>query len=257
MLNKILGIGLALLLSAQPVLAAVLCSVLTQGQDASNLSSYATASVSPGSNTLILVATEQVRNSTLCSDNDVSGITGNGLTYVHINRQCFSSAGAPVNTVELWRAMGASPSSGALTIATGAASQVNMAWAVIECTGVDTSGTNGSGAIVQSVINLTEPGTSLTVTLGAFGDAGNATLGAFGLADNLAVTPGTGFTEIAEQLVSDGGGTFDSGLQVQWRNDNDTSVDASWSSIDAGGVAVEIKAAATSADTAGEALWFH
>lgn len=108
---------------------------------------------------------------------------------------------------------------------------------------------------MQSAINLVEPGTSLTVTLGAFGDAGNATLGAFGLADNIAITPGTGFTEIAEQLVSDGGN--DLGLQVQWRNDNDTTVDASWSSIDAGGVAIEIKAAATAADTSGEVLWFY
>jgi len=256
MLSRIILIFLVWLLSGQPVLAAVSCSVLTQNQDISNASSYATASVTPSSNALVLVATEQTRNAaTACTDNDVSSVTGNGLTWVLIARQCFSDAGVPTHTVEIWRSMGASPSTGAITIATGGASQVHMAWAVAECTGTDTSGTNGSGAIVQSATNLIEPGTSLTVTLGAFGDAGNATLGAFGVADNVAVTEGTGFTEIAEQLVSDGG--LDSGLQVQWRNDNDTTVDASWSSIDAGGVAIEIKAAATAADTSGDVLWFH
>lgn len=256
MLSRIILVFLVWLLSVQSVLAAVSCSVLTQSSDTTNAASYATASVTPSSNALVLVATEQARNTaTACTDNDVSGITGNGLTWVNINKQCFSDAGAPTHTVELWRSMGASPSTGAITISTGGSTQIHMAWAVIECTGVDTSGTNGSGAIVQSAINLTEPGTSLTVTLGAFGDAGNATLGAFGVADNVAVTEGTGFTELAEQLVSDGG--LDSGLQVQWRSTNDTNVDASWSSIDAGGVAIEIKAAATAADTSGDVLWFH
>lgn len=255
LLLKLLAGVLAWLLFAQPVLAAVSCSVLTSGSDTANLSSYTTASVSPGSNALILVATAQPRNaSSACTDNDVSSITGNSLTYVHIARQCFSDAGAPTNTVELWRSMGASPSSGALTINTGGSSQTNMAWAVIECTGVDTSGTNGSGAVVQSATNLAEPGTSVTVTLGAFSSAGNATVGVFGLADNLAVTAGSGFTELVEEQVSDPG--FDGTLQVQWRNDNDTSVDASWSSIDAGGVAIEIQAA-TVADEGGEAIWFY
>lgn len=253
MLNNVILALLAWLLVAEPVLAAVSCSVLTQDTSTTNATSYTTASVSPTSDALILVATMATRNAaTACADNDVTSVAGNSLTYVHINRQCFSAAGVPTQTVELWRSLGAAPSTGTIVIGFGGNTQINGSWAVIECTGVDTSGTDGSGAIVQNAINLTEPGTSLTVTLAAFGDAGNATLGAFGLATNQAVTPGTGFTELAEQQNSEG-----HTLQVQWRNDNDTSVDASWSSVDAGGVAVEIKAAATSADTAGEALWFH
>lgn len=255
MRKKIIVGWIAVLLSAQPVLAAVSCSVLTQDKSTTNAASYSTASVTPSANTLVLLATVATRNSTVCSDNDITSVTGNGLTWANINRQCFSNAGAPVQTVELWRTMGASPSSSTVDFGFGGASQLNAAWAVIECTGVDTGGTNGSGAIVQNAINLTEPGTGLTVTLGAFGDAGNATLGAFGVADNVAVTEGSGFTELAEQLVSDGG--TDSGLQVEWKTSNDTSVDASWSSIDAGGVAIEIKAAATSADTPGDILWFY
>lgn len=247
---------LALVMSAESSLAAVTCSVLTQGSSTTNGDTYNTDSVTPSSNALVLVASVQTRNAvTACTDNDVANVTGNSLTYVNIARQCFSDAGTPTQTVELWRSMGVSPSTGAVTLVTSGVAQLNMAWAVIECTGADTSGTNGSGAIVQNAINLTEPGTSLTVTLGAFGSAGNATLGVFGLADNLAITEGSGFTELAEQQVSDGG--TDTTLQAQWRSDNDTSVDASWTSIDAGGIAIEIKAAAASADTLGDVLWFH
>lgn len=253
MLNNVILALLAWLLVAEPVLAAVSCSVLTQDNSTTNATSYTTASVTPTANALVLLATVATRNSTSCVDNDVVSVTGNSLTWANIDRQCFSSAGTPVHTVELWRTMGASPSTGTIDFSFGGTSQIDAAWAVIECTGVDTSGTNGSGAVVQSAKNLIEPGTSLTVTLGAFGDANNATLGVFGTADNAAITEGSGFTELAEQLVSDAG--FDIGLQVEWKTSNDTSVDASFASIDAGGVAIEIKAAAVT-DDGGEVIWF-
>lgn len=255
MCNRLLFAFLAWLIAAQPVLAAVSCSVLTQSSSTTNATNYDTDSVTPTANALILLATVATRNSTVCSDNDVVTVTGNSLTWANINRQCFSSAGTPVQTVELWRTMGASPSTGTINFDFSSTTQLNAAWAVIECTGIDTSGSNGSGAIVQNAINLVEPGTSLTVNLAAFGDAGNATLGVFGVADNVTVTEGSGFTELAEQLVSDGG--TDIGLQVEWKTSNDTSVDASFSSIDAGGIAIEIKAAATATDTSGEILWFY
>lgn len=243
---------LVFLLSTQPVLAAVSCSVLTAGSSTANATSYATASVSPGANRLVLAASAQTRNaSSACAANDVESVTGNGLTWVLVNRQCFSDGVSPTHTVETWRSMGASPSSGAVTIATGGDTQLHMAWAIVECDGVDTSGTNGSGAVVQSAINKVEPGTSLTATLGAFGSAGNATLGVFANSTNQAITAGSGFTELTEQQVSEG-----LTLQVEWKSTNDTSVDASFSSIDAGAVAIEIKAA-TAEDTSGGIIWFY
>lgn len=252
MLSRIVLVFITWLMAVQPTLGAVLCSVLTQSTSTANVTNYTTASVTPTADALVLLATVATRNSTVCSDNDIVTVTGNGLTWVNVNRQCLSSAVSPVQTVELWRTMGAAPSTGAITFDFSATTQLNAAWAIIECTGTDTTGTNGSGAIVQNAINLIEPGTSLTMTLGAFGGAGNATLGAFGLATNQAVTPGSGFTELAEQQNTEG-----TTLQVQWRNDNDTSVDASFSSIDAGGIAIEIKAAATVTDTSGDILWFY
>lgn len=245
---------LVLLLAAEPVMAAVSCSTLTQGQDTTNATSFATASVTPGANNLILFGYVASRNiSTACSTIEANSVTGNSLTWVSVNRQCFSDAGAPTMIVELYRSMGASPSTGAVSFGF-ASTRVNAAWVIVECSGVDTSGTNGSGAVAQSAVNLVEPGTSLTVTLSAFGSANNATFGLFGLVDNLTITPGSGFTELAEQIVTEGG--TDAALQAEWKTGNDTTVDASWSSIDAGGVAIEIKAAATTT-TAEEALWFQ
>lgn len=252
---KLIAWVLLLCLWSEAALAAVSCVVLTQDQSNVNATNFTTASISPGANRLILLITAQSRNTISdCVNNDISTVTGNSLTWVSVNEQCFSTAGAPTQTVEIWRSMGASPSTGTLNFNVSGATQVNAAWAVIECDGVDTSGTNGSGAVVQSAINLVEPGTSLTVTLGAFGDAANATLGAFAISDNVDITPGSGFTQLAEQLVSDAGN--DLGLHVEWKNVNDTSVDASFSSIDAGGVAIEIKAAATVTDYGGDVLWF-
>lgn len=250
MSRKLVAAILLCVLSAQPVMAAVSCSILTQSASTTNATNYTSASVTPTADALVLLATVATRNSTVCSDNDVTGVTGNSLTWANIARQCFSSAGAPVQTVELWRTMGASPSTGTVNFDFSATTQLNASWVIAECTGTDTSGTNGSGAIVQSATNLVEPGTSLTVTLGAFGSANNATFGVFGNSTNQAITPGTGFTELAEQQNSEG-----QTLQVQWRNDNDTSVDASWSSIDAGGIAIEIKAAPVT-DDGGSVIWF-
>lgn len=241
------------LLSAYPALAAVSCTVLTQSQSAVNAASITTASVTPGANRLILYISNITKNSTGCTGMPITSVTGNSLTWVSITSQCFSEAVAPAYSIEVFRAMGASPSTGTITADYGGNTRINTAWAVLECDGVDTSGTNGSGAIVQSAVNTAIPGTSVTVTLGAFGSAGNATLGIFGVGDNVSVTEGTGFTELAEQLVSDGGN--DQALQVQFRNDNDTSVDASWSSIDSAGLAIEIKAAPV-VDVGGDILWF-
>lgn len=237
----LLAIALSIVLSARPLLAAVACSVLTQSNSTTNDTSYATASITPSANALVLLATLASRNTAdACTDNDVSSVSGNGLTWVKIDNQCFSTAGIPTQTIELWRSMGASPSTGAVTISFGGSTQLNAAWAVLECTGADTSGTNGSGAVVQSAKNTAEPGTSVTATLAAFGSANNATLGVFGAADNLAITPGSGFSELAEQQVSDSGN--DGTLQVEFLASNDTTVDASATSIDLAALAIEIKA---------------
>jgi hypothetical protein len=171
-----------------------------------------------------------------------TSVTGNGLTWVEVAKVGVAlNSGSNYNAqLSLYRAMGASPSAGAITINVGF-NCVSCAWSLIEFSGIDTSGTNGSGAIVQSVTNTASTVTSITGTLSAFSSAGNATYGAFGASDSGGVprtfTAGTGYTEI-----HDTGSTF-SAVFTEFRSDNDTTVDATASaSTNIGVIAVEIKA---------------
>lgn len=250
---------IACLCVANTAFAAVSCVVLTSGSDIDNQTTYTTASVTPSSNKLVLVAVVNSRNSaSACTDADATTMTGNGLTYVKVAEQCFSSSGAPTNMLSLWRSMGATPSSGAITVGYSATSQAGGGWIVMECDGVDTSGTNGSGAVVQNASNLAEPGTSLTVSLAAFSDAANATLAIFGLNANNAITPEAGYTELDDVSVTEASNNMQ--IQAQYVSSNDTSPSASFSSADSAGIAIEIKAdpAAPGAGVdGGGILWFQ
>lgn len=200
---------------------------------------YTTASVTPSSDNLVLVAVISVLNSALSTPT----LTGNGLTYVQIGSPVdFGAIATPEYRFSLFRALGASPSAGAITI-THSLSMFGCLWTVSQFSGIDTGGTNGSAAIVQSATNRADTATSLTATLAAFADAANGCYGAFGLAVNNSVSQGAGFTA----LDNFGIGTL-ARLSAQWRVDNDTTVDASFASSNVAGFAVEIKAAQTVAN---------
>jgi len=210
-------------------------TLLTSGTAGSGTSA-GTASVSPTGNYLILAALS-LRWTNSQSTPTIT-VSGNGLTWVQVAEEN-GTAGSSEWSLHVFRALGASPSSGAITFSSGSENVIAWNWDVIEWSDVDTSGTNGSGAIAQSATNF---GTSpLTVTL-ASGDSGNSTFGAFAENDydNPTYTPGTGFTEI-----SDGSSGFAS-LQTEWQSGIDTSVDATCSTSSAPmlGIAIEVKAAA-------------
>jgi hypothetical protein len=141
--------------------------------------------------------------------------------------------------------MSASPSTGAITIDYGATSVQGIGWVVDHLDGVDTGGSNGSAAVIQSATALQQPGTTATATLGAFSDAGNATYAGWGYVlgsqPGVTVTEGTGFTRIGYINSLLGGGTFIG--NSEFRSDNDTSADITYSqSAYFGGVAIEVKA---------------
>jgi len=131
------------------------------------------------------------------------------------------------------------PTTGALTIDFGGVTQTGCFWLISEYGDTDTSGVNGSAAVVQSATNLTAGATSLTVTLAAFGNSNNGTYGVFSHSTNEDSTRGSGFTT--------GPGGYgvsppSQGFRSEWRVDNDTTVDMSWAtSSPAGGIALEIK----------------
>ncbi len=219
---------------------AIAATNLAAAYNGTDATSYTTASVSPSGNALILVSIQT-------SGSPVSGdpaVTGNGITYTKVNDRTQGG-----QHQWLYRGMAASPSAGAITIDFGAETATSCAHSVNEFTGVDTSGTNGSGAIVQSAVNSAASGTSLTVTLAAFGDTtNNVAFGQHAHAANEATTLGTGFAQLSETT----GNAPNSSFQVEWLTGQDTSVDASWTtSIANVGIAAEIKMAAAASGWGG------
>lgn len=210
---------------------------LTTNFDNTDGSSYATASISPGANALILAWIATDRSG--AGEPNAPTATGCGLTWVAVASAAFAGFSPKIT---LFRAMGASPTPGAVTFDFASQTQVHAIWSITQFDGTDTTGTNGSGAIVQAVADLTTSSVStFTITLAAFANSTNATAGGFveaaGTAD---FTAGSGFTILGQAA------TTDSGLKAatEWRPDNDTTVDiTSGNAQSFYGVAVEIQAA--------------
>ncbi len=213
-------------------------TLLTAGANPANQSVYTTASIAPAPNALVTVAV-MGRSSLGAPPSPV--ITGGGMSaWTEVGTTTFDTRTTPTRRLTIYRAMSASPGSGPLTI-TFASTQSNAQWIVSQWSGVDASGTNGSGAIVQVGSANTDAATGLNVALNPFAHVNNVAYGAFGVkALTAVVEPGAGFTEISEQPPNE---TTHGDLQAEWRT-NDNTVDATWGSVNlpAGAVAMEIKA---------------
>jgi hypothetical protein len=128
--------------------------------------------------------------------------------------------------ITVLRRMPGSNETGAHTIDFGGVSQAETRWSIDQSdANVSTSGSNGSGAVVQSATGTAATATTVSATLGAFASANNGTFGAFGGFGGTATawTPGTGFTELSDGA---GGGANDVRIHTSYRSDNDTTVDA-------------------------------
>lgn len=162
-------------------------------------------------------------------------ITGNSLTWVSIGN---SVATTGEQEITFLRALGSSPTAGSPTIDFAGQSQQRCYWSFTEFDGIDTSGANGSGAIVQFVPAKDEGATNtgLLVTLASFGSANNASFG-YVRGSDAGITAGSGFTELGQNS----GATF---TEAEWKL-NDNTVDWSWalSTAFAYGAGIEIKAA--------------
>jgi hypothetical protein len=210
-------------------------SLLTAGNDTAFKKAFTTASISPAPNALITVAVLGHRGAGV----PLPTVTGGGMgAWTQVATVTFATIAAPQKRLTVYRALSASPGSGPLTI-TFPQAVANAQWIVTQWSGVETSGVNGSGAIVQTGSARADAGTGLTVTLAPFADPNNAAYGVFGVKKNaLAVTPGAGFTEIAEQRS---GENPPSDLQAE-RGTNDNTINASWANASAAALGVEIRA---------------
>ncbi len=122
-------------------------------------------------------------------------VTGNGITYDLVN-----TINSGNRRLSVLRGMSAAPSAGAVTLDFGATSVASVGWSITEFCGVNQTGVNGAGAVVQSVTGLDAGGaaTTLTTTLAALEHANNVHLCAVGLSISSTVTPDADFAEIAD-----------------------------------------------------------
>ena len=189
---------------------------LTSDRSSTSATSYVTASISPGGSRLILA---WVANRSAPEAGSTPTLSGNGITWIEVATVSLLSGTTSYRTT-LFRGMVASPSTGAVTIDFGVDTQQACGWAIGEWNGVDTSGTNGSGAIVQSgTVSNAAANTGMTVTLAAFGHALNGV--AYGVNINLTVE--AGYTLLYNQAISQTIGT-------EYKHSADTSPSATWTS---------------------------
>lgn len=223
-----------------------------QGSSATDADSYATSAVVLAANKLILIhigtnRTAQGSGGTTVQDSTTPTVTlPGGTTATLIGAKNWLSGGANSRKHWLFRAMLSSGQSGAITIAFPASELQNgLIWQVFEASGMDTSGTNGSGAIVQSDEAQADSATSITGGLAAFADPNNAVF--YGVVVNggsASLTPEGGYTELDDRSnTTSSGEPIDLSAMCAYKATQDTTPNATWTSTRSGGmISVEIKA---------------
>jgi len=214
--------------------------VLTSGNSETDATSYATASITPGENKLILAVINTVRFAVATSE--VPTLSGCGLTWEVVRAQSYDNAGSDRAGCTMFRAMKGVTTTGVLTFQF-ANQHLRASWIIMEIDNADQSGVNGAGAIVQSAGSRFDDGGGETsapsVALNPFAKPENYTLGytAWGF-PTVTVTPGADdFIELAETSPANG-----TGSQTQWKGREDTVVDWTFSgSVECGNIAIEIK----------------
>lgn len=215
---------------------AITVTPLTSGFNNTSTTSYTTASISPTGNRLVIAACGARTGGAQVAPT----ASGGGLTTI---TQIINRIDGGTRGLSFFRALQASPGSGAVTFDFGAIVQSWCLWSIFELDGIDTSGSNGAGAIVQSLDSIVNTGTSLTITMAAFGAPENMALGAFYATDpgvpDTEYLVGSGFTKIDSFRDT----LSDSGLLTEYKL-NDNTIDASFRVSDTIGLGVEVKAAA-------------
>jgi hypothetical protein len=220
--------------TVDPPSSGITHTLLTSGSNATNLSTYTTASISPAPNALITVALRSHRSYGAITPT----LSGGGMTsWTQVASVDYDPVTSSLGRVTVFRAMSASPGSGPITI-TFSGNVSNADWIVSQWTGVDQSGVNGAGAIGQTGSARGDAVTALSVPLAPFANANNVAYGAVGARLNApAVTPGAGFTEIAE--VTPNEATL---LEAQWATNLFTIQATLTSAKNAALLGIEIKA---------------
>ena len=205
-----------------PVSAASALNVAGTDTDARD---YTTASWTPTRGKVYLLAFAVLD---LGGSPTVPSVSGNNITWTRVGNDVGGTTTQPAMAV--WSGVAdASSTAGAITF-TGAVSAGQTAdgaiWGLVELTEVDWG--TGDGFVQSGVASTTND--TITVTLGAFSDTDNATGAWFLSYDNaggaLTNTAGSGFALVSGLDASQTMGGDTVRLSFEFRNTNDTSVDA-------------------------------
>lgn len=205
-----------------PVSAASALNVAGTDTDARD---YTTASWTPTRGKVYLLAFAVLD---LGGSPTVPSVSGNNITWTRVGNDVGGTTTQP--TMAVWSGVAdASSTAGAITF-TGAVSAGQTAdgaiWGLVELTEVDWG--TGDGFVQSGVASTTND--TITVTLGAFSDTDNATGAWFLSYDNaggaLTNTAGSGFALVSGLDASQTMGGDTVRLSFEFRNTNDTSVDA-------------------------------
>jgi hypothetical protein len=193
--------------------------------------SITTINIDPVPNALVLVWVGSTTN----DPTNLPVISGAGMSWDLVETHVRN---AELRRLSVFRGMSSESAGGSLTIAFGGQEQESAAWGVIQHTGVNTSGHNGSGAIVQTgVADADGFNTSGRVNLNPPSSVGNATVGGFLAGTAIEISPGNGFTELFES------GVPRRRVMVEFLPSPSTSVEASWPDPNHWiGIALELRA---------------
>jgi hypothetical protein len=164
-------------LSTVPSLPSIIVNDLGSFAGTNNATSYATsASYQPTANALILAFviitdTASIGNPSL--DGTTNGFVGNDKTnWASIANVTYNSLAAPLARLYVFRYMSASPTSTTGTF-NWSAGGTGCIIRVVEFVNVDTSGSEGSGAVVQVVTDRQDATANPSVNLAALNSSGN------------------------------------------------------------------------------------
>lgn len=203
-----------------------------------------TSSVTPGSSRLVILMISAYRlfNS---SPFAATGVTGCGLTW-HLLASIHPTGAW--DRLDIFYSMGASPTTGTPAVAY-AGTNSSHKWLIFEADGVDTSGTDGSGAIVQHVEGGTTGTTSQSVSLSALGSSSNMVVGLCAqVATAATFTAASGYSWLHTEPTYTNDNTGNGNIEYEING----STSLSFSSNKSGDIflcGIEIKAAASSGTT--------
>jgi hypothetical protein len=214
--------------------------------DTTDLSSYAFPSQAFANDKLYLIFVNLSHGTLECPA--VTSISGGGLTWVEVANVGYSGGTPNVRRVQCYRALVSSgATTGVVTMTvTGNTPATHCHASLVEVDGVNTSGTNGSGAIGNTNTAIASSATTLTATLSAVG-ASNRPIAWFSHRATELSTEEAGYTELDDMSSS----TPSSGSICEWHATvADVSPSASWVTAAAcGGIGAELVAAAEPPNT--------